>query len=255
MDRFEIYVNSLNSKLKESLKYYTSDNFSEFNKKIRSNIMQSPGSSEHYYNILDIFEGGPTVNDNITVYRGMKKKFKELENSGFISTSLSKDVAKSFANSHGCCLYVISLTPGNYTILPLASVSQFPQEDEILLPPGGLTIQKISPYTDNREGIDIIYCTYKPENVIETTLQELSSDKDVIEMAKINLSYDAWLKRVISMGIDEELELYDFEDEDTPDELMKLMETLPFYDDIPDEIVEKIIQFFINCSGVITQSS
>lgn len=250
LEVFEKYVQLLKKEQKQSLKFYTSPEYKELNNKVRSGHMMSKDLKYHYDNIMDAFDGGPTVNSVMTVYRGMTKRYTVFENKGIISTSLSKQTAKTFHKGSSCCLYVITLTPGEYTILPLGSVSEMPEEEEILLPPGTLNIQKITPYIYNEESVDLVYCTYLPENskMIDTNELQKFNEKQ-FDKLKIELSVESWIDRIIESNIKEEIKLLCDEDGILDENCVKeQLETLDFYQDVPQEAIDKCLLLLNNIS-------
>lgn len=233
MEVFNDYINLLSKDLKESLFFYTTHEFTNINKN------NDIPSNKHYDNITQIFKGGPVMKNTMTVYRGMTKRYKKLDEGGFISTSADKSIAKQFKRG-GCCLYVITLTPGEYTLLPLESLSENPQEKEILLPPGHLSIQMIIPYSENTENVDMIYCTYIPGNseIVDNTYC-------IKDETRLELSTQSWVDRILSSNIKEELELF-FEKDITSDNVINELESLEYYEDIPKKAIEKVIQLLVN---------
>lgn len=251
MDSFLIYIDLLNDELKKSLRFYTSSEYKELNQKVREGIILDKELKIHYDNISDIFDGAPTLKKPITVYRGMTKKYtNQFKNQGFISASLNKDVAKTFHKGSSCCLYIITLTPGEYGILPLDNVSEMPDEQEVLLPPGSLSIQSIVPYSENKENVDIVYCTYIPENAIIINSIDINSLNDKqFKKTKISLSTESWVNRILESNMKEEIQLLC---EDTGSDLNKCileqLKTLDFYDDIPMGAIDKFMLLFNNLS-------
>ena len=256
---FYDYIDVLNKELKESLFYYTTYEYKNLNQSIRSNLLLSNENRKHYNNILSIFESGPIIKDTITVFRGMTKKYSIIEGQhGFISTTTDIKIAKRFSGGI-CCIYVITLTPGQYTILPLETISDRPDEKEILLPPGKLSIQSIVQYNDpnNDQKIDLIYCTYIPNNANIINTQELIElNKEKFESNIIKLSTQSWVDRILNSNIIEEItELCENEDNkditnDITENYKKCisdsLKTLDFYEDIPKEAIEKTIKLLLN---------
>jgi hypothetical protein len=253
MESFYYYVDLLNKELKDSLKFYTSPEYKEMNEKVRGNVILNKDIRNHYNNILDSFDGAPTVKTSFVVYRGMTKRYNKTE--GFISTSLNKDVAKTFHKGSSCCLYIITLTPGEYGILPLAHVSEMPEEEEVLLPPGSLSIQSVVPYSESKENVDVIYCTYIPENAVMINafdLNELNNKK--FNQTKIDLSTESWVNRILDSNIKEEIELLCDDSEELDKCIYSQLETLDFYEDIPIEAISKFILLFKNLSENIIKN-
>jgi len=253
MNKFEQYITLLKKEQKDSLTFYTSSEYKELNSKIRNGILLSKELKHHLDNIMDIFDGGPTLDTVLTVYRGMNKRYTSFENKGIISTTLSKEKTKVFRGT-SCCLYIITLTPGEYTILPLNSVSEMPEEEEILLPPGSLSIQKVIPYTDpnNTENVDIIYCTYIPGNaeiINSNKLNDLNNKQ--FDQVKIELSLESWINRILDSGIKDEITTFCSDSDnnnDFNDCILEQIKTLEFYDDIPKEAIDKCLLLLNNVS-------
>ena len=143
MDEFTDYVLSLPNNLKQILIDYTNDyDLTKDEEKI----------------IHKIFKKGPRVMKTYTLYRGLGDQYVENIDK-FMSATLDLDIAKDFIYKD-CCIYVITLTPGDYSVLPLEKISVYPKEMEVLLPPGKLSIQMTKIIDD----IKTVYCTYIPSN-------------------------------------------------------------------------------------------
>ncbi len=143
MDKFYNYVQNLSDESKQLLTDYTND----------YGITMRQEES-----LLEIFDKGPRVLETYTLYRGLENPYNE-NGSGFMSTTLDIKRAKNFIYED-CCMYVITITPGDYSILPVESVSVYPEELEVILPPGKLSIQM----TSVLDGIQTTYCTYIPRD-------------------------------------------------------------------------------------------
>ncbi len=240
LDIYYNYIKMLNSDLKNSLTFYTSDYYKEINSK--ENYINNE-IKNHMDNIQTVFEGAPTMNQTITVYRGMKKEYKDDKITTFISTSKSKDQARKFM-SNNCCMYIITLTPGNYSILPLEDVSEHPDEEEILLPSGLISIQKRD---KDEKGYDVFYCTYIPEDSEIFNTNQIKEINKLFLKDKINLSFDTWINRILESGIKDEIEtLCESDSEDFENCIHDLLKTLDYYEDIPDDVKNKFLQLFKN---------
>lgn len=90
---------------------------------------------DHYVRILNrIMHESPVLPFELTVSRGTKA---EIEQTGFISTSLHKDISSSMFAGKECCVYRMHLPQGTHALFMLA-VSYHPHEYEYLLPTGGV---------------------------------------------------------------------------------------------------------------------
>lgn len=244
LNRFRQHVDSLTKAQKASLKFYTSSDYKELNENIRGGRvrMMPPQSQNHFSNIMEAMKSGPMVDSVITVYRGMNTHYDVFQNKGLLSTSFSKKSAMRFAKDCTCCLYIINLTPGQYTILPISSISEFPDEEEILLPPGSLSVQRVVPCFSptNTDNIDTIYCTYIPGNAEIVSINELNQRK--FDELKIKISTDAWIQRITDTIDEDEMGLYDASEDDPVIFIESVLRSLPFYASIPNEfIVDKLI--------------
>ena len=121
--------------------------------------------------LVDIVNNAPVLTSPMVVYRGMRLKFlSNLETSltKFVSTSLSKDIGRSFIKTGGVIL-AITLQPGT-KCLYVKNVSKYKTEEEILLPPEGvfvLTHEGFEKVYDDIYGkmftIKVLYVTYLPK--------------------------------------------------------------------------------------------
>lgn len=110
----------------------------------------------------------PKRNKPMYVYRGAKfgetnfsaGQYVDLFLDHYSSSTLSIDVAYDFARQpkHGCCFFVIEIPP-DLPCLYLAPISEFPGEEEVLLPPGLMfqVSNEIIPDYVKYHGINIIH--------------------------------------------------------------------------------------------------
>jgi hypothetical protein len=233
--------------------YYTGAGYDDLNRTFRRGLMMSIKDETVFNDIMSVIDGGPYVKQPFTLYRGMGYKHKVMfQHRGLLSTSHDKEAAKRFSEKH-CCLYVITITPGQYTLLPLENISESPDEYGVLLPPGKLALQYIlSEFADNNdEGIDVVYCTYIPDNA------EII-DKDVKIQKAVNLvidklSVESWVERIFKNISEEVKSLCDVED--NFNECVKdLIDTLPFKQDIPGEAIDKVTILLHNVKDKLNNS-
>lgn len=225
---YKSYIKMLNANLKQVLYEYTQDNEA---------IIYD---MDKFEKIKEIFKGGPMMHDTLVVYRGMRNLYST-QISGLISTSLSDTIARQFMNMN-CCLYVITLTPGQYTILPLQEVSEYPHEQEILLPAGNLSIQSII----KKDGeIDKIYCTYIPDNAYIIPTQDINNS-----ITNANLTIDSWVNRLLDLK--DKILIVCEEISETC--IMTQLRKLNYYNQIPIGAIEKFIQIFLNLSEKILET-
>ena len=142
MKVFRDYTNNLDEETKEALELYTNEYITNKTLKI----------------ILNAFEKGPRVRETFTVYRGASRYTPDKKGK-IMSTSTDINVGKDFTIG-ACCLYIITLAPGDYTFLPIEDISTEKDEYEVLLPPGYLSVQ----LSEMIDGVENVYCTYIPEN-------------------------------------------------------------------------------------------
>lgn len=253
MENLYRYVDLLNEDLKDSLTFYTSPHYVVLNKNLRTGAELDETINKHYNNILDIFAGAPSLDETVVVYRGMSRRHKR-KHGLFISTTFDERKAKSFTNVRGkCCLFVITLTPGQYGVLPIEHVSEAPGEQEVLLPPGDFSIQKTVPASQTQ--IETIYCTYIPNDalIIETgkVLKEGLTQEEIE-----NLSIQSWVDVLIEKLKDQiELICGKSKTERALDLCLEdELESLDFYDDIPEAAVNKFKILFSNIIDTTTHS-
>ena len=242
------YINALNDNLKNSLIYYTGEGYDDLNRAFRRNNMLSNKDEKHFNNIMEIFEGGPRVRKSYTLYRGMNVKFQTtFEHKGLLSTTYKKKIAIHHFAEKDCCLYIITITPGEYSILPLESISENPEECEVILPPGKLSIQSFVSSIDeeNEDNIDTIYCTYIPDNAEIIEIKENINQN--IKNASVNLNIESWMERIIDLIQDEIKLLCEDEDENNFENCINnSIESLDFFNEIPKEAIHKTITFLSN---------
>ena len=131
-----------------------------------------------YYNIntiiSDIDEEFLTtlkVEYELILYRGLSTEFTEGLNPCFVSGSLDKRVAELFGGDKFVCyLYIKNGVP----ILPLKSISKFPDEDEFLLPRG------------------LIYTIFNIETIDEKILYHVNVELKYVGQYELNNEYRSY---------------------------------------------------------------
>jgi hypothetical protein len=152
------YINKLSNSKKDIIYKYTANNST-----IEKNL-------DDKNTLIDIINNAPVLTSPMVVYRGVRLKFmSNLKTSltTFVSTSLSKDIGRSFIKTGGVIL-AITLQPGT-KYLYVKNVSKYKTEEEIVLPPQGvfiLTHEGFEKIYDDIYGkmftIKVLYVTYLP---------------------------------------------------------------------------------------------
>jgi len=131
------YVNTLPWEQQDALKEYTGSMYSAINKSLYKKDVSN--YYVEYINVIDeAFKNVPPLQHSLIVYRGIKldKKITEsFKSLSYVSTSSDKNISLVF-NAHKemtCCFFEIYIPKGSH-VLPLRSISEFPDEMEILLP-------------------------------------------------------------------------------------------------------------------------
>lgn len=156
----EKYVQDLEHDLKASLNWYTGVNFDQFNSYIRSGYNLTTIQREHLENIDKAFNNVPVLEDALTVYKG-KSSETVYSDKSFISTSTSIMGASRFSG-RSCCILQITVSPGS-RVLPLRTISEIPDEEEVLLDRNGhLVVTGSTVDRTNFSNMKIIFVTYSP---------------------------------------------------------------------------------------------
>lgn len=180
LEKQEEYVQHLDDTIKESLTWYTQNNFKEFNKKLRRHGSVMSGKElNHRGNIDDTFENVFRLESPLTVYRGIHRddfiSEKEFSDKAFISTSLSYKIARKTFTAGMCCILQIIVSPGS-KVLPLRLISNNPEEEEILLDRDGIMFCTMVSVVDNMKVFYITYSPKKSERVED--MKDLSNAED-----------------------------------------------------------------------------
>ena len=201
MDVQEKYVLALSKEIKESLRWYTSGEYKEFNVALRSGEFLSVEDQMHMNNIEKAFAGVPPLTLDIDVFRGVQKKEAILPDlNTFISTSVDEKVALEFAGEEECCILQLKVVEGS-KVLPVSALSDSAWEKEVLLPLG-TKIKIISDAYDSRRGVEWYVGIVIPPTAISLT------EKTTPVQVERKLSVNEWVDS-LKVRIDvEELELY-----------------------------------------------
>jgi hypothetical protein len=188
------YIQKLNDKILESLKLYTTEYYVKLNTAMRNKTAMRNNMKQHENVIINIkkaFCDAPPLETALTVYRGLDVSSKDkinLEDESFMSTSLSKKQALSFAGSY-CCLLQITV-PARTKVLPLYKISDSSPEMEILLDKGKLTVNDIN---DGVGAATIVYATYTGNSV------ELSNKQDMQKELEYMKNYEKMIVNIMDM--------------------------------------------------------
>ena len=165
-------MGNVSSNLKKNIKYIKnlSNNEKDIIYKYTVNHLAIEKDLDDKNALIDIINNAPALTSPMVVYRGMRLKFiSNLQTSltKFVSTSLSKDIGRSFIKTGGVIL-AITLQPGT-KYLYVKNVSKYKTEEEIILPPRGvfvLTHEGIEKIYDDVYGkmftIKVLYVSYLP---------------------------------------------------------------------------------------------
>lgn len=177
------YVRDLksdNRNLIYSLQNYTSGttNIYKVINTYLSRRMKVPEELEDISNDLKLaFKGVPPLKEPIVVYRGKMYDIVDPIDYSYVSTSFFVRPTLDFIGGN-CCILQITVSPGS-KIIPLATISDYKHEYEILLDRGGQFIT-----TGSRIDTDMkyIYVSYIPQNLNETKMiDEIRDPKDLDE--------------------------------------------------------------------------
>ena len=243
LQKYIDYLISLTQDEIQSLRFYTND-CALSNTLVRKGKKLFDAENRYYSNILKIFSNGPKITEALTVYRGVKLKSVHdcRDYSGFISTTIRKDVSEEFTSSSSkCCVFKIIVPPGDYTVLPLYHISEYPSEEEILLPPGDILVT-------GEEGPGVYTCVYTHKG--NMTSFEYATGETGIDF-KTN---EEWLEFMIQdipeEVIDEATDYYFTKYRQ--DKLAKghykkfivvyVLSELDYYNDIPEEVINEYLE-------------
>lgn len=151
------YIDNLGEKGKIALNKYTHGYDSDINKTLRG-LVPSRNVQSLISDIDQIFKHAPPLTNPIILYRGMNNRFK-LTRETYQSTSLSSEVARGFIKYGGCCMFVITVSPG-CKVLPLKNISRFSHEEEVLLNRDGIYLVTLR---KEENGMKMVYVTLLPE--------------------------------------------------------------------------------------------
>jgi len=197
------FIDSMKKEYCLSLGWYTSEEYKEFNKKMRKEgkMIYNSDQLTHMNNITEIFEGIPSLKDPITVWRGMSADYKYNSNM-FTSTSIDVGVARRFTYKN-CCLYKITVSPGS-KVIPVWPCSYMMDEREVLLDMGGIML--VTSEYIGKSGIKVITCTYSPGSS-----QVVENDED-IKRAEAKMDPELIVKRILKFFEDDDPQMVDADD-------------------------------------------
>jgi hypothetical protein len=150
------FVEKLSEKVKDSIWQYTCFDYVELNRMLRENERLFPKHQTIINNIDYAFQNSPKLEKEIIVYRKLRV-FDVNKMTSVISATYDKNFVSKFRAD--CCILVITLPVGS-SVLPIESISNVPEEKEILLNRKGM-------YFITKEG-DETYANKEEEKTGET---------------------------------------------------------------------------------------
>jgi hypothetical protein len=207
------YVKSLDEDIKDSLIWYTGDDYSGFNRYLRNLRSKKYSNSTyemHLKNIDYAFAHAPPLEVPITVYKGVIGS-EVFSDKAFISASKYYENTLKFAESYKqCCVLEITVSKGS-KILPLQSLTKYKDEEEVLLDRNGSLIcteQYMKKDKVNRY-MKVLVCVYAKG-------LEIESSKDIKEISE-ELAYENFenkiIERILNNVDEDELILYSNDNE------------------------------------------
>ena len=188
----------------ESFTWYSkTKNAIPLNRRLRSKHPLNEEQSIHYRNIISEMYKNKSTHDMI-LYRGIKKmtpeqvkKMFDKQHLGLISTTKIKDYSFYSSTYTGCCFLIINVPKGT-PMLDISPFSKYKDEEEIVLPPGILTLKsehdhKLK-YSVPETYMKVYTCEYRPltkvkvselRKCLSTVLDIDTSMMKVSEMTKI----------------------------------------------------------------------
>ena len=142
-----------------SVEWYTgSDNYTSLNKNLRRKLPLTVEQQSVVRNLDYLFSILNPVGQPVTLYRGVRARSiegGEIKDDGYISASTNFNTALSFASlTEKCCILVISV-PASAKLLSVSILSQYPQEDEMLLERGSSFVIRRVEDTTIQGGIEM----------------------------------------------------------------------------------------------------
>jgi len=181
LDDQENYVLQLPEYIKDTINWYTTFEYENFNKKIRNKEKLSDIYHQHLDNLDKAFNDCNPLSSSIKVYKGVTLSDKNdiiFQDSTYISSSLSEEVAKDFSGKK-CCVIEITISAGS-KILPMYFSSFHPAEKEILIDRNGYFILTGS---DDK----MIFVTYIPGASIVVSNTQVEKIQEIVTEFKSDI--------------------------------------------------------------------
>ena len=154
--------------------------------------------SDIYKKIDNAFRNVPPIENDIILYRGVNDKgntsgmytLKEDFTKQYWSTSLIKSVSVGFKGGAKCCIFTIKIPKGTH-VLPLATLSKYPRENEVLLSRNG---DYVITKQDGKGNIDMVFYENKDlyKKQVPTPLY-----KEYITNLRINMIGPKYVKDIV----------------------------------------------------------
>ncbi len=215
-------LSEIDNNLKRSLINYTDESYRSVNEGLRTKSILSTESLKIAKDIDSIFDLIEPINQTLTLYRGVSEQSHAQTDGAFISTTYDEKVAHDFTKGK-CCILVINVPPGS-KILFVESISDSPDECEVLLDRNGTfnitLVQEAQGLNKTR-----IFITYIPPMSVVSTSQNLPQK---VEKAIIVGDY---ISRVVDVFPEDEYSLFKDDEEvlnsSIIDIFTKIAQTIP----------------------------
>jgi ankyrin repeat protein len=212
LQKFFKFTNTLSQRKKDALEVYVESSvyincymdgvFDKICKRHKLSVEEiskiSKITKDSIETITNIFKEAPKMTEPMIVFRGFDNTQHKSNEKGFTSASRSIDVASGFIHSYdipgddqeytgNCCVYIVHLPPGDYSVLPLEYLFYAQEQEEVLLPPNG----KIVSHAIYEAGI----------NGETFTIHESNFIPDKTKMLKDKILKENIIKKKVSFGI------------------------------------------------------
>lgn len=148
------------------------------------------GVTDVQHHLDNAFRNVQPIDKELIVYRGVKSKYKPEYNKQYWSCSTTKSIAIGFGGGMASGqMFIITLPKGTH-VLPLASISVYPHENEVLLSRNG-------DYIITKQEGNTLYMTFKENKELYKTVKPTPLYSEAIKGITVSLTAPKYIKDIV----------------------------------------------------------
>lgn len=232
------FLKKFNKNFIDSVNEYTNEAYKSINRSLRNNVPLSDENQEIVNNIDMMIQQVEPILSPVLLYRGVSQQSYAKSDGAFISASYDETIANRFGKRH-CCTLVFNIPAGS-KILFIESISDHPDEKEVLIDRFGQFNVTLVKELSTLGGRDKIFISYIPPNSVQATSGSLD---EVVNDAVLQINtVEQVVERVLEILPQDEYEIFKDDEDSLVDSIQNIFQQVDSTLDPDDTIIKLIIK-------------